>query len=247
MSTEKLTGKIKNLNFQPHVLGEQVSRILTEAILEGDLKGGDQLIEAELQKQFGISRSPVREAFRDLEKKGLVVIIPRRGTFVKRITRKDIEENFPVRAVLEGLAAQEAYQKITQDALAEMSQVLWEMAKAVDENDTKAYWRSHLEFHDIFIKASGNDILINVLKTLRMHSLWYRFAYQYYQEDLHRALDVHQKIFNHFRNQDLDQKVMGELVQGHIQVAYRRFLAYLDEQDVGSRKTDDRGQMTEVR
>ena len=231
MESEKLSGKIKNLNFQPHVLGEQVSYILTEAILEGDLKGGDQLVEAELQQQFGISRSPLREAFRDLEKKGLVVIIPRRGTFVKRITRKDIEENFPVRAVLEGLAAQEAYRKITRNALAEMSHVLGKMAKAVKENDTKAYWKSHLEFHDIFIKASGNDILINVLKTLRMHSLWYRFSYQYYREDLPRLLDVHQKIFNHFSNQDVGQNVIGKLVQGHIQVAYRSFLAYLDEQD----------------
>jgi len=238
MESEKLSGKIKNLNFQPHVLGEQVSHILTEAILEGDLKGGDQLVEAELQQQFGISRSPLREAFRDLEKKGLVVIIPRRGTFVKRITRKDIEENFPVRAVLEGLAAQEAYRKITGNALEEMSNVLGEMARAVKKNDTKAYWRSHLEFHDIFIKASGNDILINVLKTLRMHSLWYRFSYQYYREDLPRLLDVHQKIFNHFSNQDVGQNVIGKLVQGHIQVAYRSFLAYLDEQDIGSRKTE---------
>jgi DNA-binding GntR family transcriptional regulator len=231
MESEKLTGKIKDLNFQPHVLGEQVSRILTEAILEGDLKGGDQLVEAELQKQFGISRSPLREAFRDLEKKGLVVIIPRRGTFVKRIMRKDIEENFPIRAVLEGLAAEAAYPKMTGKALEEMSRVLGEMASAVKEHDTKAYWRSHLEFHDIFIKASGNDILVGVLKTLRMHSLWYRFSYQYYQEDLPRSLDVHQKIFNHFRNQDVDQKVIGKLVQGHIQVAYRSFIAYLDEQD----------------
>jgi DNA-binding GntR family transcriptional regulator len=238
MESEKLTGKIRNLNFQPHVLGEQVSHILTEAILEGDLKGGDQLIEAELQKQFGISRSPLREAFRDLEKKGLVVIIPRRGTFVKRITRKDIEENFPVRAVLEGLAAREAYRKITPDALEKMACVLGEMARAVKENDTKAYWKSHLEFHDIFIKASGNDILIDVLKTLRMHSLWYRFCYPYYQEDLPRLLDVHQKIFNHFHNQDIDQNVIGKLVQGHIQVAYRSFIAYLDEQDIGSRKIE---------
>ena len=247
MESEKLTGKIKNLNFQPHVLGEQVSRILTEAILEGVLKGGDQLVEAELQKQFEISRSPLREAFRNLEKKGLVVIIPRRGTFVKRITRKDIEENFPVRAVLEGLAAREAYQKMTENALEEMSHVLQEMAKAVKENDTKAYWRNHLEFHDIFIKASSNDILIDVLKTLRMHSLWYRFSYQYYKEDLFRSLDVHQKIFNHFRNKDVDQQVIGKLVQEHIQVACRSFLAYLDEQDVENRKTEDRSQMTEAR
>ena len=91
MESEKLTGKIKDLEFRPHVLGEQVSRILTEAILEGVLNGGDQLIEAELQSQFGISRSPLREAFRDLEKKGLVVIIPRKGTYVKQVSRKDIQ------------------------------------------------------------------------------------------------------------------------------------------------------------
>ena len=107
MESEKLTGKIKDLRFRPHVLGQQVSHILTEAILEGVLKGGDQLVEAELQKQFGISRSPLREAFRDLEKKGLVFIIPRKGTYVKQLSRKDIEDNFPVRAMLEGLAAQE--------------------------------------------------------------------------------------------------------------------------------------------
>jgi DNA-binding GntR family transcriptional regulator len=237
MESEKLSGKIKNLNFQPHVLAEQVSRILTEAILEGVLKGGDQLIEAELQKQFGISRSPVREAFRDLEKKGLVVIIPRRGTFVKRITRKDIKENFPVRALLEGLAAREAYPKMTPDALAALSQVLDKMVKAVKAKDTKAYWKKHLEFHDIFINASGNEILINMLKTLRMHSLWYRFSYQYYQEDLQRSLAVHQKILKHFQNQDVDKTVIRKMVQEHIQVAYRSFLAYLDEQETERKKS----------
>ena len=69
-------------------------------------------------------------------------------------------------------------------------------------------------------------------------SLWYRFSYQYYREDLLRLLDVHQKIFNHFSNQDVGQNVIGKLVQGHIQVAYRSFLAYLDEQDIGRRKTE---------
>ena len=245
MESEKLNGKIKNLNFQPHVLGEQVARILTEAILEGVLKGGDQLVETELQKQFGISRSPLREAFRNLEKKGLVVIIPRRGTFVKRITRKDIKENFPVRAVLEGLAAREAYPKITENTIEQMSHVLDEMEKAVEENDTKAYWGSHIEFHDLFIKASGNDILINVLKTLRMHSLWYRFSYQYYKEDLHRSLDVHQKILDHFRNQDIDPEEIAKLVQEHIQVAYRSFLAYLDKQDKRAGSKDDASSLEE--
>ena len=77
-----------------------------------------------------------------------------------------------------------------------------------------------------------------------MHSLWYRFSYQYYKEDLFRSLDVHQKIFDHFRKQDVDQQVIANLVQEHIQVAYRSFLAYLDEQDNGRPKTEDSRQMT---
>lgn len=232
METEKLTGKIKDFDFRPHVLGEQVSHILMEAILEGVLRGGDQLVEAELQKQFGISRSPLREAFRELEKKGLVIIIPRKGTYVKRVSRRDIEDNFPVRAVLEGLAARKAHPNMTDQIIEALSRALDKMETAVGINDTKAYWRNHLEFHDIFIKACHNDVLINILKTLRMHSLWYRFSYQYYQEDLQRSLAVHQAIFDLFRNRNSDSNDIGNLVQEHIQTAFQSFMDYLDEQYV---------------
>jgi len=231
MESDKLTLKLKNLNFSPNVIAEQVSRILTEAILEGVLRGGDRLIEAELQKQFGVSRSPLREAFRDLEKKGLVVILPRKGTFVKRITHKDIEEHFPVRSVLEGLAAQEAYVKISPEKLREMGQILARMQSAARKNDTKAYWEAHLRFHDIFITASDNDILTGILKTLRMHGLWYRFSYQYYQEDLPNSLAIHEKIFDLFKNKRTNPEKIGEMVRNHIQIAYRRFLEYLGEQE----------------
>ena len=231
METEKLTGKIKDFDFRPHVLGEQVSHILMEAILEGVLRGGDQLVEVELQKQFVVSRSPLREAFRDLEKKGLVAIIPRKGTYVKQVNRKDIEDNFPVRAVLEGLAAREAYPNMTAQIIEALSRALEKMEAAVVIGDTKAYWRNHLEFHDIFITASHNEVLINILKTLRMHSLWHRFSYQYYLEDLNRSLAVHQTIFNLFRDRDTNINDLGSLVQEHIQTALLTFLAYLDEQD----------------
>jgi DNA-binding GntR family transcriptional regulator len=205
-----------------------------EAILEGVLRGGDQLVEVELQKQFGVSRSPLREAFRDLEKKGLVVIIPRKGTYVKQVNRKDIEDNFPVRAVLEGLAAREAYPNMTAQIIEALSRALQKMEAAVEISDTKAYWRNHLEFHDIFITASHNEVLINILKTLRMHSLWHRFSYQYYLKDLKRSLAVHQTIFNLFRDRDTNINDLASLVQEHIQTALLTFLAYLDEQDAGS-------------
>lgn len=224
-----LDKKIKEHDFRPDVLAQKVSKILTEAILEGALKGGDKLVEAELQKQFGISRSPLREAFRDLEKKGLVTIAPRKGTFVKRISRKDIQENFPVRAALEGLAAKEAYLKMDAKDRSRLKQVLSKMALAAEKNDLKSYWKEHILFHEIFIQASDNEVLIDLLKTLRMHSLWYRFSYQYYREDLPGSLAVHQTILNLFNDSQTDPVSLATLVQDHIERAAEKFLAYLED------------------
>ena len=224
------TDQIGQFDLKSNVLGEQVSRILTEAILEGALKGGDKLVEAELQKKFNVSRSPLREAFRDLEKKGLVQIVPRKGTYVKRITRKDLEDNFPVRSALEGMAAAEAHRKMTDKDKRQISEALKKMETAVEESDTKKYWKYHLRFHECFIDACGNDVLINILKTLRMHSMYYRFAYQYYQEGLRGFLDTHKRINALFQNPDADQAEISKLVQGHIEVAHERFLVYLENQ-----------------
>jgi len=226
-----LERRIKEIDFKPLVLVEQVSRILSLAILEGDLKGGDQLIEADLKDKFGISRSPLREAFRDLEKKGLVEIIPRKGTFVKKITRRDIEEHFPVRSVLEGLAAREAYKKLKENDLDEMTLSLENMKSAVSQNDPKTFWENHLLLHETFINASANLILINLLKTLRVHTMWYRFSYQYYKEDLHKSLRIHESILNLFKGKKTNPKELEDAVRDHIEVAAGRFLVYLEEQE----------------
>jgi DNA-binding GntR family transcriptional regulator len=81
------TDDMHRLDFKHTALVDRVSETLAQAILEGVLKGGVQLVEARLQERFGVSRSPLREALRDLEKKGLLDIIPRKGTFVKPVTR----------------------------------------------------------------------------------------------------------------------------------------------------------------
>jgi len=225
-----LKEKIKQFDFKTSVLGEQVACILTEAILEGVLRGGDKLVEAELQKQFGISRSPLREAFRELEKKDLVVITPRKGTYVRRITRKDIEENFPVRAHLEGLAARIALHRIGPQRIKSLDRAWKKMAQAVDRNDVKAYWRHHMAFHEVFINASENEVLVRILRTLRMHSMWYRFSYRYYGEDLGKSLKDHQTILKMFKKRPPDPQKLAVQVQNHIEVASEKFLAYLETQ-----------------
>ena len=220
----------KDIN-KPVGLGIQVAEALTRAILEGYYKGGDQLVELELQDYFGVSRSPLREAFRELEKKGLVEIIPRRGTFVKRITRRDIEENFPIRAALEGLAAQLALPNMTEESLASMAEELHKMECAVETSDTQAFYTHHLAFHELFIELSENRLLINNLRTLRMQNIWHRFSYQYYQEDLEKSLRVHHKIFKGFTNSKNQPEKCRKLVEEHINIALDRFLTYLRSSD----------------
>ena len=227
---KSLTSKLKSIDFKPAGLVEKRSEAMTEAILEGVFKEGDQLTELELQKQFNISRTPIRESFRVLEKKGLVEVIPRRGTFVKRISPRDIEEHFPVRSVLEGLAAKEAYVKMSPGTLEAMERALARMKAAADNEDTKNYWKQHILFHEIFIDASDNQLLIGLLKNLRMQLMWYRLSYQYYQEDFKSSYRTHEKIMGLFRSRHTDPDRLEAAVRAHIEEAVGKFLGYLDEQ-----------------
>lgn len=212
-------------------LGHQVAEILSSDILEGKIRGGDRLIEQELQVQFGVSRSPLREAFRELEKKGLVEIIPRRGTFVKSVTKRDIIDHFPVRAALEGLAAMLAHSSLSNDERKSMKRELAAMEAAVNAEDTRLFYKHHLLYHELFINGSGNELLIETLKTLRMQSMWHRFSYQYYQEDLQRSYRVHRQILDMLLDPATDSMQIKALVEDHISRAVENFLLYVEQHD----------------
>ncbi len=208
--------------FSPQVLTDQISRVLTESILDGDLEPGTQLLEMDLQQELGVSRSPLREAFRDLEKKGLVVILPRRGAFVKEITARDVQENFPVRGNLEGLAARLAYGRLNPQDLATMRTALEAMKRAGRSQDREAYRQNHQLFHDIFIDACDNRLLIEILQKLRMHRLWYFVSYRYQKLDFQMALDVHEQILELFEKEGSDPQELELLVRNHIDEALER-------------------------
>jgi DNA-binding GntR family transcriptional regulator len=225
----ELRSKLRNIDFRPTGLVEKLADALTDAILEGVFKEGDQLTEIDLQNQFNISRTPIRESFRVLEKKGLVEVVPRKGTFVKRIARKDIEEHFPVRSVLEGIAARQAHANMNAEALRAMERAFARMKHAAENEDTKNYWKQHLLFHEVFIDACGNQLLIGLLQTLRMQIMWYRLSYQYYQEDFRKSLRTHKEILEMFKRPDTDPDRLEAAVRNHIAEAVNTFLGYLDQ------------------
>lgn len=203
----------------------QVAKNLRSDILNGAIKGGERLIENQLKNRFGISRTPLREAFRVLEREGLIEIIPRRGAFVRTISINDIRENFPVRAMLEGLAARLACAHITSHDILEMEKAFNMMKKAAKEKDFFKFERHHFYSHEIFINASKNTTLINVLKSLRMHTLWHRYTYQYYKKVHRKSLKYHREIIDLYKAEKPSAKRIEKIVREHIEIATEPFLA----------------------
>jgi DNA-binding GntR family transcriptional regulator len=232
------------IEFKPQYampLVDQIVDFLTDAIIERRLQDGQRLVENDLQRRFGVSRGPIREAFRVLEKNGLVHIIPRKGTYIRKISQKDIEEIFPVLAYLESLAARAAIPHITAVDVENMEVALSRMAEAAKGNDLKSYLKFHLAFHKIFIRACKNDVLIETIERLRRQAVWFRFSYLYIDDSFEYSISVHRKILELFGKKDADQ--VEVLVKEHLLVALPRFIRLLElkKQDL-----KDGGQVAKV-
>ena len=205
-------------HFDSSGLVQQIGRALTKAILDRSLHGGERLVETEWQKHFGVSRTPLREAFRDLEKKGLVEIRPRRGTFVKKITRKDINEHYPVLAALEGLAARQAYERMNNDQLNDLSGHLRSMQEATNAGNVELFQEHHDQFHRTYITASGNQLLIDMILDLRLRGTMLRFFLtRISPPHCQQRLDVHERILVAFRNHAEGPGHVELLVRSHIE------------------------------
>jgi DNA-binding GntR family transcriptional regulator len=203
-------------------LVKQVTDFLTNAVIEGKLKGGERLGEAELQRRFGISRGPIRESFRILEANGLLITIPRKGTFVRKITSEYIEEVFPIRANLEALAARLAISHLEANDLKKMKLVLNKMVKAAEKMDLKSYIKHHYLYHQIYASATKNRTLIEILENLRRQAIWFLFSSPYDQENYEYGIDAHKKILDLFIKKDT--RKVETLVMEHIMTSYNKFL-----------------------
>jgi DNA-binding GntR family transcriptional regulator len=207
----------------------QVAKDLRRDILNGAIKGGEKLLENELKERFGISRTPLREAFRVLEKEGLIELVPRRGAFVRRITIQDIRENFPIRAMLEGFAAKLSCDHITSRDIHEMEKSYRLMEESARKKDFEAFAEHHFHSHEIFINASKNATLIHLLKGLRMHALWRRYTYHYYKEVYQKSLGYHRQLLDLFQSKKPPAGKIEKLVYKHILVATESFVAAMNK------------------
>ena len=158
-------------------LRDVVFNTLRRAILKGDLKPGERLMEIALAEKLGVSRTPIREAIRKLELEGLVVMAPRKGAKVASITERDLNDVLEVRKGMEELAIRLACERITPEELDELDKVEHKFLSLTENGDLTQLAEMDVAFHDIIYNATNNKRLVQLLSNLREQMYRYRIEY----------------------------------------------------------------------
>lgn len=175
-------------------LRDVVFNTLRQAILRGELKPGERLMEIQLAKKLGVSRTPIREAIRKLELEGLVLMIPRKGAEVAEITEKSLRDVLEVRGALEELAVQLACDRITAKEIEELRDAAKGFEGTLEGEDVTKIAEADVAFHDVIYRATDNQRLIQLLNNLREQMYRYRVEYLK-RKDFHKnLLEEHQFI-----------------------------------------------------
>lgn len=195
-------------------LRDVVFKTLRQAIITGEFKPGERLTEISLANRLGVSRTPVREAIRKLELEGLVVMVPRKGAQVARITEKDLKEVIEVRSALEEFAACLACERIKAGDQQEMERIHHSFVRAVEEGDIMKMVAHDEQFHDTIFKAAGNDRLVSIIAGLREQ--FYRYRLEYIRDIKNPSVltEEHEQLMNAIFRHDKD--TAGRIMRRHI-------------------------------
>ncbi|MBY8974839.1 GntR family transcriptional regulator [Rhodobacteraceae bacterium NNCM2] len=187
---------------------------LRDLIVRGTLAPGTKVQEQALCDQFDVSRTPLREALRSLAAEGLVVLTPRRGASIAEVTRRDLEEAFPIVGALEALAGELACQNIT-DAEIERAGVLQRrLVDAHDREDLAQYSAANAEIHQLILAAANNPTLAQMLKGLDGRVRRARYMVNISGVRWAAAVAEHELILEAL--QARDGKRLGEILKEHI-------------------------------
>ena len=192
-------------------LGEVVFDYLRNVIMSGDLKPGERLMENTIAEQLGVSRTPVREAIRKLEKEKFITMIPRKGAYVSRLTPKDILDVLEIRRVLEGFASKSACDRMSISEKKELRKCYEKFAKFQEKSNLAGMIDKDREFHDVIFKASKNDKLVDLVKELHEQFNRFRLIYFYDNTNYDYIQFWHLKILEAIESDDCDMaKVHAE-------------------------------------
>ena len=206
-------------------LRDVVFNTLRRAILKGELEPGERLMEIALANKLGVSRTPIRK----LELEGLVVMIPRKGAEVARITEKDLRDVLEVRTSLEKLAIELACDRITEEDINDLNLACKDFEESFGKDDLTTIAEKDVAFHDIIFRATKNARLIQILNNLREQMYRYRLEYLKDTQSHGRLVEEHQKIVNAIIEKNKEEAV--RLIQEHIYIQELTVIKKIQEQE----------------
>lgn len=194
--------------YHDHSLRGRVFQKIREDILTGVYKEHDELREVSIGEELGVSRTPVREALRQLELEGLVTIVPNKGAYVTGITHQDVHDIYKIRSLLEGLCARWATEHITGRQIEELEEIILlsefhlrkksaEQAEQVSELDGK--------FHKVLYEASNSRILEHVLSDFHKYVQMARMMSVGAKDRAERSIEEHRDILKAIKDKDPDK------------------------------------------
>lgn len=186
-------------------LREKILEEIREAILKGTFKPGEKVPEPELAERFGISRTPIREAFRQLESEGYLTVVPRKGAVVTALSERDVEEFYSIKSILEGYAARIAAERLSDKDIERLISINDRLRQLAKEGDVKTFFRIHNEFHDLFIRAAGNDKLAELIGQLVLKFNRLRLTSLSLPGRMEISVQEHEKIIEAFRAKNGEQ------------------------------------------
>jgi len=207
------------------LLSQKVYRVLKTEIIKGSLKPGTKLLEGKIAEQMEVSRTPIREALRELAAEGFVKISPNQGVVVSNASIEDVQEVLQIRGVLEGLAARLAAKIMNKEEIKELENYLKQMEYYTNKNDALAFSEMDAEFHELILGICGNNRLIQIRKNLSDQAHRYRIRSLSIPGRLKYSLKEHREIVEALKRKDVEQA--DRLSQKHIENVLENILTHI--------------------
>ncbi len=180
---------------------------IREDILNGMYDPGEKIVEAKLADELGVSRTPVREALKQLELDGLVENIPNRGVIVKGVTAQDIKDIYTIREAIEGIAAKWSVERMSQEELDSLKEIYELMEFYTFKNDVDKIFELNTRFHELIYMATNSRFLEHVLRDFQLFIKTTRYESLKSEGRMENTLKEHKEILDAFINRDQETAV----------------------------------------
>ncbi|MCC6396443.1 MAG: GntR family transcriptional regulator, partial [Bacteroidetes bacterium] len=196
-------------------LRDRIADRIRESIIDGRITPGERLVEPDLARRLGVSRTPLREALLLLDSEGFVRVTPRRGAEVSPLSRSDANDTYEVKGLLESFAARLACTRITDEELSHLRALHDRMCRlaAARSKDVRTLLQANAEFHQYLSDASGNEKLAGYIRALRGQALRYNYIYMSVLSHLATSMKEHERILAALQKRD--GPTVERLVRAH--------------------------------